>query len=78
MRAPAKLSVGCNRNCIGRSVALHSVHAVGAGLDHRRQPQPTIEGSLSRNQYQFSVEDANPDELIIWVPKLIELPRQIP
>jgi len=38
----------------------------------------TIEGSLSRNQYQFSFEDANPDELIIWVPKLIELPRQIP
>ncbi|WP_211470271.1 MdtB/MuxB family multidrug efflux RND transporter permease subunit [Collimonas humicola] len=38
----------------------------------------TIEDSVSRTQYQFSVEDANPDELSIWVPKLIERLRQIP
>ncbi|HWW05016.1 MdtB/MuxB family multidrug efflux RND transporter permease subunit [Collimonas sp.] len=38
----------------------------------------TIEDSVSRTQYQFSVEDANADELSIWVPKLIERLRQIP
>ncbi|SDX76662.1 multidrug efflux pump [Collimonas sp. OK242] len=38
----------------------------------------TIEDSVSRTQYQFSVEDANPDELSIWVPKLIERLRKLP
>jgi multidrug efflux pump len=32
----------------------------------------TIEDRVSRTQYQFSVEDANGDNLGIWVPKLIE------
>jgi len=38
----------------------------------------TIEDSVSRTQYQFSVEDANAAELSIWVPKLIERLRKIP
>ena len=38
----------------------------------------TIEDRVSRTQYQFSVEDANPDELSLWVPKLVERLRQIP
>ena len=29
----------------------------------------TIEDRVSRTQYQFSVEDANPDELSVWVPQ---------
>jgi multidrug efflux pump len=32
----------------------------------------TIEDRVSRTQYQFTVEDANPAELNIWVPKLVE------
>ena len=31
----------------------------------------TIENRVSRTQYQFSVEDANTDELAVWVPKLL-------
>ncbi len=38
----------------------------------------TIEDRVSRTQYQFSVEDANPDELSLWVPRLVERLQQIP
>ena len=38
----------------------------------------TIEDRVSRTQYQFSMEDANPDELSIWVPRLVERLRQAP
>ncbi len=36
----------------------------------------TIEDKVSRTQYQFSVEDANADELAVWVPKLVERLRE--
>jgi len=38
----------------------------------------TIEDRVSRTQYQFSVQDASPDELSVWVPKLVDRLRQIP
>ena len=38
----------------------------------------TIEDRVSRTQYQFTVEDADPDELALWVPKLVDRLRQIP
>jgi multidrug efflux pump len=38
----------------------------------------TIEDRVSRTQYQFTVEDANPDELAVWVPRLVERLRKIP
>jgi multidrug efflux pump len=38
----------------------------------------TIEDRVSRTQYQFTVEDANPDTLSEWVPKLVERLRQVP
>jgi multidrug efflux pump len=38
----------------------------------------TIEDRVSRTQYQFSAQDANPDELALWVPKLVERLRQLP
>ena len=36
----------------------------------------TIEDKVSRTQYQFSVEDADSQELRTWVPKLVERLRQ--
>src|SRR5438067_2582573 len=36
----------------------------------------TIEDRVSRTQYQFTVEDTNPDELSAWVPKLVERLRR--
>jgi len=38
----------------------------------------TIEDRVSRTQYQFSVEDADPEELSAWVPKLVERLRTLP
>ncbi|OOG51726.1 MdtB/MuxB family multidrug efflux RND transporter permease subunit [Polaromonas sp. C04] len=38
----------------------------------------TIEDSVSRTQYQFSLEDADPDELSLWVPRLVARLQQIP
>ncbi len=38
----------------------------------------TIEDRISRTQYQFSVEDPNPQELSEWVPKLVEKLRGLP
>ncbi|KXS33407.1 MAG: Cation/multidrug efflux pump [Candidatus Gallionella acididurans] len=38
----------------------------------------TIEDRVSRTQYQYSVQDANPDELALWVPKLVARLRKVP
>ncbi|MDO9174361.1 MAG: efflux RND transporter permease subunit, partial [Actinomycetota bacterium] len=38
----------------------------------------TIEGRVSRTQYQFSVEDADAAELARWVPRLVEKLRGLP
>jgi len=38
----------------------------------------TIEDRVSRTQYQFSVEDADPDELSAWVTRLVERLRRAP
>src|SRR5450432_692979 len=38
----------------------------------------TIEDRVSRTQYQFSVEDADPDELSAWVPKLVAKLHALP
>ena len=32
----------------------------------------TIDSSVSRSQYQFALQDANPDEFAVWVPKLLD------
>ncbi|HEY2865260.1 MAG TPA: efflux RND transporter permease subunit [Casimicrobiaceae bacterium] len=38
----------------------------------------TIEDRVSRTQYQFTVEDTNPDELSAWVPRIVERLRRVP
>src|SRR3989442_1700028 len=38
----------------------------------------TIEDRVSRTQYQLTVEDANPDELAVWVHRLVDRLRQLP
>jgi multidrug efflux pump len=37
----------------------------------------TVEDRVSRTQYQYSLEDPNPDELAKWVPKLLVAMSQI-
>jgi multidrug efflux pump len=38
----------------------------------------TIDATVSRTQYQFVLEDANPDELAAWVPKLVDRLGELP
>src|SRR5690242_10789608 len=37
----------------------------------------TIEGTLSRTQYQFILQDADPAELAVWTPKLVDKLRTL-
>jgi multidrug efflux pump len=38
----------------------------------------SIESTVSRTQYQFSVESANPDDLTLWVGRLVDRLRGLP
>src|ERR1700681_1279029 len=38
----------------------------------------TIDATVSRGQYQFALEDANPDEFAVWMPRLLQRLQQIP
>ena len=51
-----------------------------AGIALYMQPVQdlTVDATVSRGQYQFALEDANPDEFALWVPRLIERLRQVP
>ena len=51
-----------------------------AGITLYMQPVQdlTVDATVSRGQYQFALEDANPDEFALWVPRLIERLRQVP
>ena len=51
-----------------------------AGIDLYMQPVQdlTIDATVSKTQYQFALQDANPDEFNTWVPKLMERLKKIP
>jgi multidrug efflux pump len=57
----------------------HRLEEVG-GITTYMQPVQdlTIEDRVSRTQYQYSVEDANPEELATWVPRLVERLQNVP
>ncbi|HTV89152.1 MAG TPA: MdtB/MuxB family multidrug efflux RND transporter permease subunit [Stellaceae bacterium] len=38
----------------------------------------TIDATVSRGQYQFALEDANPDEFATWIPRLMQRLQQLP
>src|SRR5882762_1939767 len=38
----------------------------------------TIEGTVSKTQYQFILQDADPVQLAEWTPKLVDRLRQLP
>ncbi len=51
---------------------------IGISLYMQPVQDLTIETRVSRTQYQFSVEDANPVELAAWVPKIVEKLSHVP
>ncbi|MBI3706970.1 MAG: MdtB/MuxB family multidrug efflux RND transporter permease subunit [Proteobacteria bacterium] len=50
------------------------------GISLHMQPVQdlTIDTTTSRTQYQFVLQDANPDELTVWVPKLVDKLNLLP
>ena len=38
----------------------------------------TVEDRVSRTQYQYTLEDADPDELNRWAPRLVEALQALP
>lgn len=57
-----------------------TVEHAQAGMSLFMQPVQdlTIENRVSRTQYQFSLEDADAEELAVWTPKLLARLRQLP
>jgi multidrug efflux pump len=51
-----------------------------AGISLYMQPVQdlTIDDTVSKTQYQFVLQDANPAELTEWTPKLVEKLRELP
>ncbi|QCN98314.1 MdtB/MuxB family multidrug efflux RND transporter permease subunit (plasmid) [Azospirillum argentinense] len=54
--------------------------AVVPGIELFMQPVQdlTIDATVSRTQYQFVLEDANPEELRVWAPRLIDRLAAVP
>jgi multidrug efflux pump len=51
-----------------------------AGISLYVQPvqELTIDASVSRTQYQLALQDANPEELSAWIPRLVERLSRLP
>ncbi len=54
--------------------------AAVTGIDVYMQPVQDlqIDSRLSRTQYQFTLEDADPKELAVWAPKMLDKLRTLP
>jgi multidrug efflux pump len=50
----------------------------GITLDMQPVQDLTVDSTVSRAEYQFALEDANPDEFAVWVPKLLQRLQQVP
>jgi multidrug efflux pump len=38
----------------------------------------TVDARIARTQYQYTIEDPDPDELAAWAPRMLEAMRQLP
>ncbi|HEX3632564.1 MAG TPA: efflux RND transporter permease subunit [Casimicrobiaceae bacterium] len=61
-----------------RSLQSRAASVEGIALYMQPVQDLTIEDRVSRTQYQFTVEDTNPDELSVWVPRIVERLRSVP
>jgi multidrug efflux pump len=59
---------------------INAAAAAVGGISLYMQPVQdlTIDDAVSRTQYQFSMEDANPDELATWAPRLVDKLNSMP
>ncbi|MBV9724114.1 MAG: MdtB/MuxB family multidrug efflux RND transporter permease subunit [Gammaproteobacteria bacterium] len=61
-----------------RRLQRETVNVPGIALYMQPVQDLTIDTSVSRTQYQFVLEDANPDEFDTWVPLLVRRLQQLP
>jgi multidrug efflux pump len=38
----------------------------------------TVDSRIARTQYQYTIEDPDPDELSVWAPRMVEAMKQLP
>ena len=69
-RAPTRSSRGCGRS--SRSVAGHQ------RCSCRRSQDVRVGGRSARTQYQYTLQDADLDELRTWAPRVLERLRKLP
>ena len=61
-----------------RRLQRETAQVTGIALYMQPVQDLTIDTQVSRTQYQFVLEDANPDEFNTWVPRLVQRLRQLP
>ena len=61
-----------------RRLKQETAQVAGIGLYMQPVQDLTIDATVSRTQYQFVIEDANPAEIAAWAPKLITRLEQLP
>ncbi|HKF98884.1 MAG TPA: MdtB/MuxB family multidrug efflux RND transporter permease subunit [Steroidobacteraceae bacterium] len=61
-----------------RRLQRESADVTGISLYMQPVQDLTIDTSVSRTQYQFVLEDANPEEFNTWVPRLVARLQQLP
>ncbi|HZC86931.1 MAG TPA: efflux RND transporter permease subunit, partial [Steroidobacteraceae bacterium] len=61
-----------------RRLQRETAQVTGIALYMQPVQDLTIDTQVSRTQYQFVLEDANPDEFNTWVPRLVQRLRQVP
>ena len=67
-----------NASQIIRRLQKETQDVTGISLYMQPVQDLSIDDTVSRTQYQFALEDANPDEFNIWVPKLVDRLQQLP
>ncbi|MFI4981349.1 MAG: efflux RND transporter permease subunit, partial [Nevskiales bacterium] len=61
-----------------RRLQRETAQVPGASLYMQPVQDLTIDTSVSATQYQFVLENVNPELFVTWVPKLVERLRQVP
>jgi multidrug efflux pump len=67
-----------NATQIIRRLTKETANVTGISLYMQPVQDLTIDTTVSKTQYQFMLEDANPDELAQWTPKLVDKLRGLP
>ncbi len=67
-----------NASAVIRRLQRQTADVTGISLFMQPVQDLSISDTVSRTQYQFVLEDANPDEFNTWVPKLVQKLQTLP